>query len=206
MTNSWTPQFKHEDVKILEEKLVYSGYCPIKQYKLQFRLFEGGWSIPVSRELIMRPKVAAVLLYDGDKDKVVFIEQMRVGVLADSKSPWVLDIVAGMVDEGESLIEAAHREALEEAGCKIKSLIPIHTYLVSVGISDEETTIYCGLIDAPEQGTLHGLHHDGEDIKVHVLSYDEALQIMKQGKLRAASAVIAFQWLMLHRDSLHGSR
>lgn len=202
MTKSWVPQFTHQDVEVLDEKEVYSGYCPIKEYKLRFRLFQGGWSHTVVRERILRPSAAAVLLYDPHTDQVVMIEQIRMGALALPNSPWILEIVAGLIDLGETPETTAKRESIEEAGCTIESLIHICTYLVSAGISDEQTTVYCGLIQAPKHGGLHGLLEDGEDIKVHVLFAEEVFELLKQGKISSASAVIAVQWLALNRASL----
>lgn len=198
MTNAWAPEFTRKDLEIIEEKEVYSGYSPVKAYQLRFRLFNGEWSIPVRREILIRPQAAAVLLYDPENDKVILIEQMRMGVI-DEKSPWVLDIVAGVVDLGETTEQTAIREAKEEAGAEIETLIPICSYLVSVGISNERTTVYCGLVKAPEfPEKFFGNTDEGEDIKVHIVSTTTAIQWFKEGKIRAASAVIALQWLMLN--------
>lgn len=205
MTRHWTPEFTHEGLEIISKQRVYDGYCPIDEYRFRFRSFRGGFSNIVKRELILRPKVAAVLLYDPKKDKVVMIEQIRVGAFQYKDSPWILEIVAGIVDPGETMIEAAHREANEEAGLKINKLIHVCDYLVSPGISDEETHIFCGFVDAVEGLSFHGLIDDGEDIKVHVLTSKEVFLLLKQGNITSASAVIAVQWLELNHSTLRNS-
>jgi ADP-ribose pyrophosphatase len=207
MAQSYVPELKHKDVDILQENELCNGYIPVKEYKLRYRLFEGGWSPVLTRELIMRPNAAAVLLYDPEEDKVVLIEQFRMGALDEKESPWVLDIVAGLVDEQETAEIAAFREAKEEASLSIQTLIPICRYLVSVGISNEKTNIYCGLIKIDHQAKpFHGLKEDGEDIQVHIMSVSNALHLLQEGKIMAASAVIALQWLAINHSSIRSLR
>lgn len=157
MSKSWVPEFNRQNVDILEDIQVFSGYCPIKRYKVRMQLFEGGWSHVVSRELLDRPPAAAVLLYDKSIDSVLLIEQFRVGALGENLGPWVLEIVAGVIDEHETAETTAYREALEEAGCEILSLIPIYSCIVSPGVSNEISHIYCGLTKLSKSGTRHGL-------------------------------------------------
>lgn len=203
MPQSYAPELKHQDVEILQEKQVSHGYLPIKEYKLRYRLFEGGWTHVLTRELMLRPNVAAVLLYDPKEDKVVLIEQFRMGALEENESPWVLDIVAGLIDEGEGSEDAAKREVREEASYTVHRLLPICRYLVSVGISNEKTSIFCGIIKIEENSNrFHGIKEEGEDIQLHILSVRDALVLLKEGKILAASAVIALQWLALNHSSL----
>jgi len=202
MIKDWVPQYTQNDLQIVKELEVYPGYLLVKQFQIKFRLFEGGMSHVVHRELLFRPPAAVVLLFDSKLDQVVMIEQIRMGAIQD-ESPWILELVAGVIDDGENPEFTAHREAEEEAGCVLLSLIPICTYLVSPGISTEKTFVYCGMVDSPSGGTFHGLAEDGEDIKVHVLKREMAYQLVTEGKITSASAIIALQWLQLnHKDIL----
>ncbi len=201
MPTHWTPEFNRQDVDIIEDLQVFSGYCPIKRYRLRFKLFAGGLSNVFSREVLYRPPAAAVLLYDKSMDSVLLIEQFRVGALGE-KSPWVLEIVAGVIDENDNAEETAYRESLEEAGCEILTLIPIHTCIVSPGVSSEISHIYCGLTKLSNKHTYHGLLEEGEDIKTHIISTNDALAWLKQGKIKTAPAIIALQWLALNREHL----
>jgi len=150
--------------------------------------------------LLRHAHAAAVLLFDPETDQVVLIEQMRPAVLTDPNEPhpWVLDIVAGMVDPHESVADAAKREAFEEAGIRVITLVPIVTYWPSVGISNEQSTVYCGRVKAPMNSSLQGLASESEDIKVHIISTEQAFQFMAEGSIKTASAVIALQWLKLN--------
>lgn len=201
MSKAWEPEFSHQDYHILKEEKVYEGYCSIMQYSLEHKLFKGGMSHPLQRELFCRSSAVAVLLYDPEQDRVILIEQIRIGALADPLGPWLLEVVAGLIDAGETPEICARREAMEEAACIIETLIPICHYWVSPGISNEKTMVYCGITKAGQTGQVYGLQHDGEDIKVHIIPAREAFALLKDGKITSASAVIALQWLELNHAS-----
>lgn len=203
MRMSWAPQFHLKDVVLLQKENVFNGYCQITQFKLQFPLFEGGLSQPVSRELMQRPPAVAVLLYDPEANKVVLVEQLRVGALQEKESPWLLEIVAGMTEPDEPVVTTACREVTEETGCTVLSLIPICAYLTSPGISSEKMILYCGKVKAPDLSEHHGLVEEGEDIKVWVFKTEEAFKLLAEGHIVSSPAIIALQWLKLNHASLY---
>lgn len=192
----------HDDVKILEEKAIYEGFSKIIHYKLQHRLFEGGWSKPFERELSVRYNAVAVLPYDPKLDKVVLIEQFRIGALKDKTSPWLLELVAGVIDKQQSEEKIAYLEAKEEAGLDIIDLIPIYSYWSSPGGSSEFVSLYCAIVDASKADGIHGMDDEHEDILVHVMDSKEAFAAVKSGRINNASTIIALQWLQLNSASL----
>ena len=94
------------------------------------------------------------------------------------------------------------REAVEEAACDVHELVPLYDYLVSPGGTTERIALFCGKVDSTHIGGVYGKMEEGEDIKVHVVTVDEALALLASGKIIAASAIIALQWLALNRESL----
>ncbi len=203
MTIHWAPQFALADLKIVTETEVFSGYSKIKQLQLQHALFEGGTSQPLFRELIVRPAAVAILLYDPEQDKVVMIEQFRVGALSDPEGPWVLEIAAGVMEPNESIEQTVYREVKEETGCEILSLVPICSYLTTPGISNEKIHLYCAKVIAPLNEQIQGVSGEGENIKVWVIDRKEAFHLLSLGKIMSSPAVIALQWLKLNGTSLH---
>lgn len=199
---SYRPQFSASDVRI-EADTVFQGFLELQQLQVKHRLFNGGWSDTFQRELLVRGSAVMVLLYDPVQDAIVMVEQFRIGALTDQQSPWLLEMVAGMVDPGESLAEVARREALEEAGCEILQLEQLMQIWTTPGGSSEQMTLFYGKVNAAGVGGVHGLNEEHEDIRVHVLSYKEALRALAQGIIRDASSVIALQWLQLHKDELY---
>jgi len=191
-----------DDVKILEERTLHQGFLLVKEYHLQHKLFAGGWTERFTREIIKRQSAAAVLPYDPILDKIVLIEQFRIGGLEKTQNPWFIEIVAGLLEAGESPEELVYREAIEEAGVVLQDLLPICDYLVSPGASDEHITLFCGKVDASNAGGIHGLPEEHEDIRVSVVSSSEAFDMVRQGKIKNAVCIIALQWLQLHLDEV----
>lgn len=192
--------------EIIEKTNAYKGYFQINRYRLRYTLFAGGWSGEVSREVFERGHAASVLLYDPVLEQVVMIEQFRVGAIdtgGDSENAWLWEVVAGIIETDETPADVVVREAQEEAGCQVSDLILMYDYLVSPGGTTESNVIFCGRVNASNAGGLHGLAHEHEDIKVHVLSVADALDLLKTGKVRSAPAIIALQWLALHREEVN---
>jgi ADP-ribose pyrophosphatase len=188
------------DVEILDKETTYQGFFKMVRFQLKHRLFNGGWSTIFDRELLERGNSVGILPYDPQLDKVILIEQFRVGVIThETAKPWMLEIVAGMIKEGETAAEVAERELLEEAGLTLKKLSPLYEYWVSPGGSSERMTLFLGEVDASHAGGIHGLPEEHEDIYVHVLSVEDALNALHEGKIRDAMTIIALQWLELTR-------
>ena len=201
---AWEPTLGTQDVEIQSTELLYEGNYTLKRYTLRHRLFLKGWTPWLQREHVIRRDAVAVILYDPKLDKVILVEQFRIGPLdlPYLKSPWMLETVAGLLDEEESPENTAFREAQEEAGVQIKTLEFISSYFNTPGGFAERTFVYCGLVDATHAGGIHGLDHEHEDIKVHVLSFGSVMDLLKEGWLTSASTVIALQWLEMNRDRL----
>jgi ADP-ribose pyrophosphatase len=186
-------------VELLERRIVFDGYFKIVQYRLRHELFQGGMGKELVREVFERGHAVAVLPYDPARDQVVLVEQFRIGALEVLSDPWLLEPVAGIIDEGETPVEVARREAIEEAGLEIQDLIPACTYFVSPGGTTETCQVFIGRVEAPSASGVHGLTDEGEDIRVHLVPLDEALDGIDGGRIRVASTIVALQWLALHR-------
>ncbi len=178
---------------------MYDGFCRVDKLMLRHSLYVGGMSETLDREITHRGEAAAVLPYDAGRDAVVLIEQFRPGpYVAGWKNPWMVEIVAGTLEPGETPEELARREAVEEAGCILTDLIPIIHYMPSPGTSSESVHLYCGRVDAAGVGGLHGLDYEGEDIRARVVPVEEAFEMIRSGAIANAASIIALQWLLLH--------
>lgn len=190
------------DVRLLEEEIVYSGFFSIRRLTLQHRLFAGGWSEPLVRELFERGDAVGVLPYDPVRDSVVLIEQFRPGAMRGEDSPWMLELVAGVVEPGESDADVIHREAMEEAGCSLSALEPIATVIPSAGACSEQVRLFCGRLREAGIGGVHGLDEEGEDILVHEVARADALELLRCDRIPNGHTLIALQWLCIHGDGL----
>lgn len=188
--------------EILEKVTLYKGFSHLVRFKLKHIKFNGEWSMPFYREVALRYKAVAVLPYDPKLDRVILIEQFRAGALEDKTSPWLLELVAGIIDRAGSEEDFARHETKEEAGLDISELIPVTQYWSSPGGSSEFVSLYCGLVDASEAGGIHGLAEENEDILVHVMSSQEAFAAVRSGHINNAFGIIALQWLELNLPNI----
>ncbi|MDV5171019.1 ADP-ribose diphosphatase [Photobacterium rosenbergii] len=199
-------QFSRDDVEVIAQEPLYQGFFSMVKYRFRHRLFAGGWSQPLDREMFERGHAAAMLPYDPVTDQVVLVEQFRVGAMAADCSPWQLEIVAGIIEPGEQVDDVVRRESVEEAGVEVGLLHKITRYLSSSGGCSETLDIYVGEVDSTTAEGIHGLEEEGEDIKVHVVSREEAYQWVESGKIENAASIIALQWLQLNYTRLQAAR
>ncbi len=194
--------FGAQDVRVLEEQTAWSGHFAVRKLTLQHRRFAGGWSAPLVREVFERGDAVGVLPYDPRTDSLVMIEQFRPGAIRGDDSPWMLELIAGVVESGESDEDVVHREAMEEAGCQLGELLPIATVLPSAGACTEQVRLFCGRVSSAAIGGIRGLQEEGEDILVHAVSRMDALQLLADDRIPNGHTLIALQWLHIHSESL----
>ena len=192
-------------IEVDQRETLFDSFLRVDRLKLRHSLFAGGWSELMTRELILRPCAVGVLLFDPAQQQVVLVRQIRVGMLDEGQKPWLLELVAGMVESGEEPIEVAARESLEEANTKPQDLLQICEYYNSPGISNERITLFCGRVDATQAGGIFGLDAEHEDIEVVVLSLADALAKVASGEINNAMSIIALQWLQLNQPMLEES-
>ena len=194
--------FAKNDVEIIARETLYSGFFSMELYRFRHRLFNGEMSGEIRREIFERGHAAVLLPFDPVRDEVVLVEQIRIAAYDVSASPWLLEMVAGMIEEGESVEDVARRVALEEAGLVVGRTKPVLSYLASPGGTSERLSIMVGEVDATTAEGIHGLADENEDIRVHVVSREQAYQWVEEGKIDNAASVIALQWLQLHYQTL----
>lgn len=195
-------RFGREDYRIESKETLFQGFFRITRTVVTHRLFGGGWSAPLKRELFQRGDAVGVLLYDPNNHLIGLLEQFRIGAQRDRFGPWQYEVVAGMIDAGQTASEVALRECHEEAGLAVQELVPICDYLVSAGGTDEKMHLYCGLVDLQDRAGIFGLDTEGEDILLQVWTYDEVMQAQSEGLLNSAAVTIALLWLQLNSQKV----
>ena len=174
-------QFSQHDIEVLNEETVYKGFFTLKKVQFKHKLFAG-----------------------GEEDAVVLVEQVRIGAYQpeSARSPWLLELIAGMVEEGEQPEEVALRESEEEAGVSIQDLTHCLSVWDSPGGVVERIHLFVGRVDSSQAKGLHGLAEENEDIRVHVVKREQAYQWMCEGKIDNGIAVMGLQWLQLNYAQL----
>ncbi|MGK2946269.1 MAG: ADP-ribose diphosphatase [Candidatus Malihini olakiniferum] len=196
------PTFNKNDVEIITRESLYDGFFSLERYRFRHQLFNGGMSGEISREVLERGHAVVLLPYDPVQDKVVLIEQIRIAAYHTSPTPWLFELVAGMIEPGESLEAVARREAKEEAGLNVGRCKQIISYLASPGGTSERLAVMVGEVDARMAQGIHGLAEENEDILVHAFSREQSYAWVESGIIDNAASVIALQWLTLHHTQL----
>lgn len=191
------------DVELLREEPLHQGFFSMVRFHLRHRLFAGGWTEPLDREVVLHGKVAAIVPYDPIRDSVVLIEQFRNGKFAArDPQPWSVSIAAGMIEEGESAAEMARRETLEETGCQVGRLEQALTFYSSPGGSAQHVTMFCGEVSAQGVEGLHGIAEEGEDIRAFEIPFADAQDMIDADSFDNAISIVGLQWLDRNREAL----
>ncbi len=193
--------------KINQRQRNYDGHFKVDQLIVQHELFSGGMSKELMREQVSRQNSVAVLPYDPIRDELVLVEQFRVGAIEgndhqQSENPWLIEIIAGLVEEGEVFEDVVHREALEEANCKLEQLIRVASFFPTPGGFSELSHVYLAKTDTTGLGGIYGLEEEGEDIRVLVVPSGQAIEMLLQGKIRSAIPMIAMYNFINRRENL----
>lgn len=191
-----------DDVEILDTETLWKGFFRMDRVRLRHRLFAGGWGQPITREVFERGHAAALLPYDPVRDEVVLIEQFRAAAMTSGAEPWLVEIVAGIIEDGETAEEVARRETVEEAGCEVTDIVPVMDVFTTPGGSSERIAIFVGRVNTQGVGGIHGLADEGEDIRVFTESLDAALARQANGGIVNLIAIAALQWLALNREEI----
>jgi len=186
----------------------YEGFHRVEEWHLDHPRFDGGRSGLIKRAISHVTDASTVLPYDPVRDRVLVVDQIRVGALAKGDPlPWMIEPVAGLIDAGETPETSALRELEEEAGVKINAqdLVFVARYYPSPGGLAQVLHSFVALCDLPDDSVgLHGLADEDEDIQVRVMPLDDLLAMIATGEAANAPLIISAQWLALHRDALRG--
>ena len=197
--------YGQSDMEIVTRESAYSGFIPVDVIHLRHRLFAGGWSETMRRELAIRPAAVGVLLYDPTHQNLIMVKQFRTGIIGADQSPWMLEIVAGLAGPDEEPFDVARREALEEANCDIVEAVPICEYYNSPGWCNERINLYCAVVDSEVLQGIHGLDDEHEDILIVTVPLKDVTEMIQTGEINNAMSIIAIQWLQLNLHRFHNN-
>jgi nudix-type nucleoside diphosphatase (YffH/AdpP family) len=186
-------------VTIDQRKRVFDDFFKIEEAYLRYERFDGTMSSVVRRLNFERGDSVAAVIFDAQHEHIVLVKQFRYP--AYEKGPgWITEIIAGMINKGESPENAIRREILEETGYKVSNLEHVSTFYLSPGGSSERILFYYAEVnDKANVSTRNGLPSEDEDIITVELAIDDALGQIENKKIVDAKTIIAIYWL---RDRL----
>ena len=189
----------NSEYKINKKKNLYNGFYQLEKINFTHRRHDKTWSPNISREIFSGAHVATVLPYDPIKKEILLLKQFRVGIMSEgTHDPTIIEVVAGMIDGGETPEEAARRECFEETGCKIKKIKKIYSYYPAPGSSSSYYHFFLAEVDAFDGERIVGEKHENEDIQVKSYSIEEAMQMLREGEIINGVTLISLQWFFLN--------
>ena len=192
------------DVVVEKRSYPYAHFFSVEEYDLRFRQFDGTMSPVINRAAFISGDAVTVLPYDPVRDRVLLIEQFRAGPFArGDANPWQLEAIAGRIDPGEAPEDAARREAAEEAGLALGALLPVAGYYPTPGAKAEFLYSYVALCDLPDGvAGVFGVADEAEDIRGHLVSFDQLMDLVTSGEASNAPLVLTALWLQRERGRL----
>ncbi len=186
---------------------VHDGFFNTEDHHLSHTRFDGATQGPLHRSVFRVADAVTVLPYDPVRDRILLVEQFRAGPYAHGDAaPWLLEPIAGILDAGESAEASVRREAREEANLDLGALHFVARYYPSPGGVAQVLFSYLGIADLPDSAAGLGGHADeGEDIRSHLVPYDQACRMLADGDMADAPLILTMQYLMMHRDRLRAA-
>lgn len=191
-----------ERVRLIGRETLYKGFVHLERLTFEQRMLDGRL-VTVHRELHDHGSAAAILLHNSEDDTVALVRQFRPGAFSNGDPAFMLELPAGLVDEGESPAEAVMREAMEETGFSIEDAHHICEIYPTPGALTEKLSLFVAAIDPEKRtGLGGGMAGEGEDIEIVTLGLDEAYRMISTGEITDAKTIIALQWAMINRSKL----
>jgi ADP-ribose pyrophosphatase len=185
---------------------VHDGFLKLDICEVRQALFSGGTSPVLHREVLIAHKAVAALCYDPERDVVVMVEQARLPAELAGFPGIQTEIVAGLIDPGETPEEVVRREVKEESGLDvIGAPILIAHALSTPGHSTEQVWVYCARVVAPDTTGYFGLPEEHEDIRTVIVPYREFTEWLANGRVTHGFALMAGFWLMAHREQVRAA-
>jgi nudix-type nucleoside diphosphatase (YffH/AdpP family) len=186
-------------VRILHQETLLDDFFRVEAATVQYERFDGSLSEPVRRLRLDRGDSVAALVVHTGTGCALMVKQFKYPVFGVTDG-WIVEVVAGMMDRGETPEAAIRREVREEIGYELTHLERVSTFFVSPGGSSERVFLFYGEVaDDTRIGPAGGVLADGEDIAIREYPIPEALAAIERGEIADAKTIISLYWLR-HRQ------
>ena len=188
-------------VVIHATKRLFDGLFKLDEVEVSFERFDGRMSRPVKRLSLERGDSVAVMGYNRESRRAIFVEQFKYPTYEHGPG-WIMETVAGMAESEETPEAAIRREVLEEIGYEVDALEEIAAFYLSPGGSSERVLLYYAEVTAANKVAAGGgVPGEGEDIRTIELSREELQALLEAGGVQDAKTLVGIQWLLRTMDA-----
>jgi nudix-type nucleoside diphosphatase (YffH/AdpP family) len=180
-------------VILRNRRRLYDGVFKLEELTVAHSSVDGTMA-PDRKVLVFeRGDSVGALLRHRDRNEMILVEQFRAPVWErNPDAGWLIEIVAGVIDAGETAEEAIRREVLEETGFKVDRFEPVTTYFSSPGACSERVSLfYAEVTDADKIGAGGGNPGEGEDIRIVTIEPDALFARIARHEIEDPKLLIA---------------
>ena len=183
-------------VIVHEKRRIFDDFFKIDEARLSYEAPNGAMVGPVRRLSFERGDSVAAVVLHRDRRALILGKQFRYPT--NEKGPgWMTEILAGMIDSGESPVQCVRREVREESGYEVEQLEQIATFYLSPGGSSERIILfYAEVSDAGRVGSGGGEIAEGESIEIVEVPIDAIKADALAGRIDDAKTLAGVLWLM----------
>lgn len=164
-------------------------WVKLDRYTIRYTRQDGRKDILV-REVHDHGHGAAVLPYDCRRGTVLLVRQFRLPAYLHDQDGFIIEACAGLLD-GDDPAQCAKREAEEELGVRLANLRFMTTVYTSPGAITERLSLFIADYDHDARiGAGGGAEHEGEDIEVLEVPFDEMRRMVQEGRIVDAKTVM----------------
>lgn len=159
----------------------------------------------LTREIEDHGRAVSVLPYDPERRVALLVSQFRAPVFFAGGPPEMVEVPAGLLDEGDPG-EGARREAYEETGVALGRLEPVVSAWTAPGVSTERMDMFLAPFTATDRsGAGGGLAEENEAITVHEVALDALAAQSDRGEITDMKTLLLVLALRLRRPDLFGA-
>ena len=191
--------FDKARIAILEDKTLWKGWSHLRGITFDF-FREGRPPHRLTWEVFDRWNASAILLHNVERDTVILVRQLRIAAHLCGEHPYLLEAPAGFIDDGETAMHAALREAREETGYQIAKATPAFAAFMSPGsVTEKLHGFYAAVTDADQVAEGGPLDDEHEDLEVVEIGFPEAMEMVDAGEIIDAKTIMLLQWAALNK-------
>jgi len=188
---------RNPSVVVRDVEVTSHGWHVLRRTTFDYRHRDGRWETQ-QRETYDRGNGATILLYDAERETVLLTRQFRFpAYVNDHPDGMLVETAAGLLDHDDPET-AIRQETAEELGVQVGELQHVFDVYMSPGSVTERLHFYAApYTPADRTGGGGGVAEDGEDIEILELPFDEALEMIADGRIADGKTIMLLQWAAL---------